>query len=532
MSSDALLTQILTQLNALQVSQQTMQAKLDDLSSGKSAKPLEPKGVPIPGRSVATSTTDVSATTIGSPSASSVLLSGASLVSGSPANTAVILDKEREKVLYPGRVNLTTYPDQHGIKPATMRWGARTPAERGPVVCSRLPSTIKHRNALGAHSGSYSIYRALAIAMGSLDPTHKPDYSMTEPPVDIPPQPSWFDPKKIVSLDPWGHLVPQVFKKEMNEDDLDIRPSISVTKAHIKLSEIDEAVKRGELTVDGKIVLQSQPLLNPDGTPSVTPPGVEINVSKAAVDPIWYLPGVAERFGISETLLRRALFEDTGGMYPELITRPDIKVFLPPIGNLTVYIFGNPAFVSDPTKELTLRVHDECNGSDVFGSDICTCKPYLIYAIEECIRGAQKGGVGVCVYFRKEGRALGEVTKYLVYNLRKRGGDSADKYFKSTEMIAGVKDMRFQALMPDVLHWLGIQKVDHMVSMSDMKYDAIVNSGIPILRRYDIPEHLIPPDSRVEIDAKIAAGYFTSGKKITESDLVKTVGRTWEETEH
>ncbi len=48
------------------------------------------------------------------------------------------------------------------------------------------------------------------------------------------------------------------------------------------------------------------------------------------------------------------------------------------------------------------------------------------------------------------------------------GGDSADKYFKSTEQIAGVKDMRFQALMPDVLHWLGIKKIDNMVSMSDM----------------------------------------------------------------
>ena len=45
-------------------------------------------------------------------------------------------------------------------------------------------------------------------------------------------------------------------------------------------------------------------------------------------------------------------------------------------------------------------------------------------------------------------------------------------------------------------------------------------------------EYLLPPDSRVEIDAKIAAGYFTSGKQITEADLVKTVGRTWEETEH
>ena len=53
------------------------------------------------------------------------------------------------------------------------------------------------------------------------------------------------------------------------------------------------------------------------------------------------------------------------------------------------------------------------NGSDVFGSDICTCKPYLTYAIEECIRGAQRGGVGLVVYFRKEGRALGEVTKYV-----------------------------------------------------------------------------------------------------------------------
>ena len=136
-----------------------------------------------------------------------------------------------------------------------------------------------------------------------------------------------------------------------------------------------------------------------------------------------------------------------------------------------------------------------------------------------------------------------------MYNLRKREGDSADKYFKSTEMIAGVKDSRFQALMPDVLHWLGIRKIDNMVSMSDMcvpsttrddlllilslrKYDAIVQSGIPILKRYDIPDHLIPPDSRVEIDAKIAAGYFTSGKVITQEDLTKTVGRAWEETEH
>jgi len=53
-----------------------------------------------------------------------------------------------------------------------------------------------------------------------------------------------------------------------------------------------------------------------------------------AVEPVWHLPGVAERFGIEESLLRRGLFEDTGGSYPELITRGDMKVFLPPIGIL------------------------------------------------------------------------------------------------------------------------------------------------------------------------------------------------------
>ena len=67
--------------------------------------------------------------------------------------------------------------------------------------------------------------------------------------------------------------------------------------------------------------------------------------------------------------------------------------------------------MSDPTVRLALRVHDECNGSDVFGSDICTCRPYLIFGVEQAVMEAQNGGSGVVIYFRKEGRALGEVTK-------------------------------------------------------------------------------------------------------------------------
>jgi hypothetical protein len=43
-----------------------------------------------------------------------------------------------------------------------------------------------------------------------------------------------------------------------------------------------------------------------------------------------------------------------------------------------------------------------------------------------------------------------------------------------------------------------------------MKHDAIVEQGIPIHERVPIPDEMIPEDSRVEIDAKIQAGYCES----------------------
>ena len=140
---------------------------------------------------------------------------------------------------------------------------------------------------------------------------------------------------------------------------------------------------------------------------------------------------------------------------------------------------------------------------------------------------AQHGGNGLVVYNRKEGRALGEVTKFLVYNARKRqkGGDTAAKYFERTECVAGVQDARFQELMPDIFHWLGVTRIDRFASMSDMKHDALVNQGIEIIERLDIPDELIPEDAHVEMEAKKAAGYYTSKSSKEGGDLDSVVGR-------
>jgi hypothetical protein len=132
------------------------------------------------------------------------------------------------------RIILTTYPKQTGINPVPLDWANSDPNKRGPVVVSRLPSTIRRRNAIGAHGGSYSIYYALAVASKQLEVDHMPDFTNTQPAVDIGPFPQWSDPTKIVAMDPLGHLAPFLFKETIQRESLDIRPSIAITKAHMK----------------------------------------------------------------------------------------------------------------------------------------------------------------------------------------------------------------------------------------------------------------------------------------------------------
>lgn len=117
-STDAVLTQILSQLQVLQIAQQTMQAKVRstftfspiylapfwyqlDVLSTQGKPPLEPTAILPPAsplRSVY-------------PQLESSPPSQPSLASSTPSSVPkqdLLSDKEREKLLYPGRVNLTS----------------------------------------------------------------------------------------------------------------------------------------------------------------------------------------------------------------------------------------------------------------------------------------------------------------------------------------------------------------------------------------------------------------------------------------
>ena len=141
-----------------------------------------------------------------------------------------------------GHIRLTSHSGGSGAPP--IHWDAPTAAERGPV----LGTTIKrsHRNVIGTHSGSYSVYRALAVAAGALSRDHKADLTNTSPTDIIGPYPQWSEPGRIVAMDPWGATVADVFSAELAAG-YDIRPTIAITQAHVILPEVIEALQSGRL---------------------------------------------------------------------------------------------------------------------------------------------------------------------------------------------------------------------------------------------------------------------------------------------
>ena len=62
-------------------------------------------------------------------------------------------------------IRLTSHPVEGGHGALPIRWGRADPRERGPIVGSTF--TRSQRNVIGTHSGSYGVYRALAVAAGA-----------------------------------------------------------------------------------------------------------------------------------------------------------------------------------------------------------------------------------------------------------------------------------------------------------------------------------------------------------------------------
>ena len=139
-------------------------------------------------------------------------------------------------------IRLTSHPSPGAKQRFPINWGAASARERGPIIGT--VSRPQERNVIGSHGGSYAVYRALAVSSGALDPIRRPDLTNTHPAATIGPFLQWSEPQRIVSLDPWGHLVAENFSAELAEG-TDIRPSIAITRARLDLPELQSAMTAG-----------------------------------------------------------------------------------------------------------------------------------------------------------------------------------------------------------------------------------------------------------------------------------------------
>ena len=95
-------------------------------------------------------------------------------------------------------IRITSHPAPGAKLKFPIVWGAATARERGPVIGT--VSRPQDRNVIGTHGGSYSVYRALAVSSGALDPIRRPDLTNTHPAETIGPFPQWAEPQRSKHL--------------------------------------------------------------------------------------------------------------------------------------------------------------------------------------------------------------------------------------------------------------------------------------------------------------------------------------------
>ena len=258
-----------------------------------------------------------------------------------------------------------------------IRWGKADPRERGPVIGST--TNRSQRNVIGTHSGSTastarSRWRRAALLRGHRARPHQHVPDRSRRPVPAVGRPGQDRVDRSV-----GRGGRRRVQATTSPQGYDIRPTIAVTKAHIDLPEVRQrdrgraprrrrphpARRRLGRRHQGRdragvVAARRRQALRRAARP--------ICAARCSRKPAACIPS-SSRAATSRCSCRRSAARRS--------TCSAIRATSP-----------------IPTVTLTARVHDECNGSDVFGSDICTCRPYLTHAIEECIRGAQAGGVG------------------------------------------------------------------------------------------------------------------------------------------
>lgn len=131
-----------------------------------------------------------------------------------------------------------------------------------------------------------------------------------------------------------------------------------------------------------------------------------------------------------------------------------------------------------------VRLHSECLTGDVLHSLKCDCGPQLDAALAAMSEEASKGGWGVLLYLRQEGRGIGLVNKLRAYALQDQGFDTVDANTR-LGLPAEARDFPVAARM---LKLLGVPAI-RLMTNNPAKVAALSAQGVEVAER--VP-HALP----------------------------------------
>ena len=130
-----------------------------------------------------------------------------------------------------------------------------------------------------------------------------------------------------------------------------------------------------------------------------------------------------------------------------------------------------------------VRLHSECLTGDMFGSLKCDCGPQLDAALAAMASEAARGGWGVLLYLRQEGRGIGLVNKLRAYRLQDQGFDTLEAN-QRLGLPAEARDFPVAARM---LELLGVRQI-RLLTNNPAKIAAFEAAGIAVAER--VPHNL------------------------------------------
>lgn len=134
-----------------------------------------------------------------------------------------------------------------------------------------------------------------------------------------------------------------------------------------------------------------------------------------------------------------------------------------------------------------VRLHSECLTGDILGSLKCDCGPQLDAALHAMADEARsRGGWGVLLYLRQEGRGIGLINKLRAYRLQDQGFDTLE----ANQRLGLPDEARDFPVAARMLHLLGAGEI-RLLTNNPAKVAALAAAGIRVAERvpHQLPEN-------------------------------------------